>query len=381
MTSPPAPEPADRAGGTPAFSRVALIGVGLIGGSLGLALRRAGFTGRIAGISRPATIEQALSLGAIDEGWDYPELDRAVAPADLVFLCTPIRSILELLEPVGRCAGPGTLITDVGSTKRQIMARAATALGEGQFFVGGHPMAGSEKAGVTAADPFLFQNAIYILVPGAGVPAARYGAFVALLQGLGAKVLELSVEVHDQVVAAVSHLPQMMATSLVRMAGELNRENGYFLALAAGGFRDLTRIASSRFSPVWEDICRTNADQIGGMIDRYIAVLQQVRGRLGEADLGDDFAFANRIRDALPRDSKGFIHRLFELLVLAEDRPGVIAEIAGALGGEGINISDIEIMKVREGEGGTIRLGFDSEAAADRAMAILNRLGHVARRP
>jgi prephenate dehydrogenase len=117
------------------------------------------------------------------------------------------------------------------------------------------------------------------------------------------------------------------------------------------------------------------------MIERYIAVLNEVRGRLASADLSDDFAFANRIRDSLPRDSKGFIHRLFELLVLAEDRPGVIAEIAGALGGEGININDIEIMKVREGEGGTIRLGFDSETAAERALAILNRLGHVARRP
>jgi prephenate dehydrogenase len=381
MAQPPASGAADRAGDAPAFSRVAIVGVGLIGGSLGLALRRAGFTGRIAGISRPATIEQALAVGAIDEGWDYAHLERAVAPAELVFLCTPIRSILELLEPVGRCAGPGALITDVGSTKRQIMAKAVASLREGQFFIGGHPMAGSEKAGVTAADPFLFQNAIYILVPGAGVPAARYGAFIALLQGIGAKVLELSVEVHDQVVAAISHLPQMIATALVRMAGELNRENGYFLALAAGGFRDLTRVASSRYSPVWEDICRTNADQIDAMIERYSAVLNEVRGRLASADLSDDFAFANRIRDSLPRDSKGFIHRLFELLVLAEDRPGVIAEIAGALGGEGININDIEIMKVREGEGGTIRLGFDSETAAERALAILNRLGHVARRP
>jgi prephenate dehydrogenase len=370
----------ERVAGPPAFARVALVGVGLIGGSMGLALRRSGFAGEIVGVSRPATLDQAVALGAIDRGWDYSQLALAVDGADLVVLCTPIRSILELLSPLADCVRPGALVTDVGSTKRCIMARATEVLPAGVDFVGGHPMAGSEKAGVTAADPFLFQNAIYILVPGPAVPASRYAGFIALLQGLGANVLELSVDVHDQVVAAISHLPQMIATSLVRLAGELNRGNAYFLALAAGGFRDLTRIASSPFAPVWEDICHTNADQIGQMIDRYIGVLEDVRARLGSADLADDFAFANRIRDALPRDSKGFIHRLFELLVLAEDRPGVIAEIAGALGQDGININDIEIMKVREGEGGTIRLGFDSDGAAERALATLGRLGYQARR-
>jgi prephenate dehydrogenase len=348
---------------------------------MGLALRRIGGAGRVVGVSQPATLEKALALGAIDEGWDYAALPQALEGADLIFLCTPIQRILELLEKVGRCAPAGALITDVGSTKRRILAQAAAHLRDDLYFVGGHPMAGSEKAGVTAADPFLFQNAIYILVPTPGVPVESYEAFIAVLQRVGAKVLELSVEVHDQVVAAISHLPQMIATSLVKMVGELNRENGYFLALAAGGFRDLTRIASSPFVPVWEDICRTNADQIGWMIDRYLEVLQDLRRRLGAPDLKDDFGFANRIRNSIPRDSKGFIHKLAELLVVAEDRPGVIAEIAGVLGNERINISDIEIMKVREGEGGTIRLGFDSEEAAVRALALLSRIGYQARRP
>lgn len=371
----------ERARAASFFQRIAIIGVGLIGGSMGLALKRAGYTGRLVGISRSQTLEQARALGVIDEGWDYAELAQALDGTDLIFLCTPIQRILELLEPVGRYAQPGTLITDVGSTKRRIMAQAAVHLREDLHFVGGHPMAGSEKTGVSAADPFLFQNAIYILVPTPGLPVEKYDAFISLLQQVGAKVLELSVEVHDQVVAAISHLPQMIATSLVKMVGELNRENGYFLALAAGGFRDLTRIASSPFNPVWEDICRTNADQIGQMIDRYIAVLQGIRQRLEDPTLKDDFGFANRIRNSLPRDSKGFIHRLFELLVVAEDRPGVLAEIASALSGEQINISDIEIMKVREGEGGTIRLGFDSEEAATQALEILTRIGYSARKP
>ena len=193
--------------------------------------------------------------------------------------------------------------------------------------------------------------------------------------------MELSADTHDQVVAAISHLPQMMATSLVEMVGRMNEENGCFLPLAAGGFRDLTRIASSPYAPVWEDICRTNADEVRRVIDQFIEVLSDVRERLDEPSLRQDFEYANRVRDTIPRDAKGFIHTLFELLVVAEDRPGIIAEIAVALSREHININDIEIMKVREGEGGTIRLGFDAEDAAERALAVLRGLGYQARRP
>ncbi len=348
---------------------------------MGLALKRIGSQARIVGVSRAETIEQALALGVIDEGWTYEELDRALDGADLVFLCTPIGRILELLPEVARGAAPGALITDVGSTKRRIGEAAAACLRPDLYFVGGHPMAGSEKTGVTAVDPFLFQNAIYILVRGAAVPDEVYDAFATLTQQVGAKVLELDAEVHDEVVAAISHLPQMMATSLVEMVGHMNEDNGYFLALAASGFRDLTRIASSPFGTVWGGICVTNADQIGAMIDRYIDALQNVRGRLEEPSLADNFAYANQVRNSIPRDAKGFLHTLFEIIVVAEDKPGVIAEIANALSREQININDIEIMKVREGIGGTIRLGFDAEAAAERALELLNECGYQARRP
>jgi prephenate dehydrogenase len=347
---------------------------------MGLALKRLGLGGRIVGVSRSETIAQALELGVIHEGWGYDELQQALKGADLVFICTPIKRILALIEEVGRLAEPGALVTDVGSTKRRIVAQAQASFSDEIYFVGGHPMAGSEKAGVTAADPFLFQNAIYILVPDEKVPADRYEALVDLLRKVGARVMELQVEAHDQAVAAISHLPQMMATSLVEMVGRLNEGHDHFLPLAAGGFRDLTRIASSPFA-MWEDIFATNGDEIRGMIDRYIAVLEDVKGRLEEQSLGADFDFANKIRGAMPRDSKGFIHVLHEVLVLAEDRPGVIAEIGLALGEQGVNINDIEVMKVREGEGGTLRLGFDSADGAERAMGILAAIGYTARRP
>ena len=322
-------------------------------------------------------------MGVVDDGYPYEKLSEGVGRADLILICTPIQRIIELLPSVVRHAPAGALVTDVGSTKRSIIAAAAGCAREGVHFLGGHPMAGSEKSGVTAADPFLFQNAYYIVVADGAVPAPLYGRFTDLLTQIGAKVVELSAEAHDEAVAAISHLPQMMATSLVEMVGKRDESGsaGHFLALAAGGFRDMTRIASSPFAPVWEDICATNADQIRGMIDSYIKLLLDVKGRIGDDSLTDDFAYANEVRDRIPRDMKGFIHPLFELLVVAEDKPGVVAEIAVTLSNEGININDIEIVKVREGEGGTIRLGFDSSEAADRSLAFLNELGYQARKP
>ena len=301
--------------------------------------------------------------------------------ADLVVVSTPIKRILELLEGIAAHTAPGVLVTDVGSTKRKIMEQAQNVLTGDRYFVGGHPMAGSEKAGVMAADPFLFQNAIYILVPAPGVPAPLYGEFSRLLRRLGARVLQLSAEVHDQVVAAISHLPQVMATSLVNLVGRLNEESGHFTTLAAGGFRDLTRIASSPFAPVWSDIFGTNADEIRAMVDRYVDILVDMRGRLENASLEREFTYANDVRATIPRDAKGFLHTLEELFVVAEDKPGVIAEIANALANQEININDIEVMKVREGEGGTLRLGFEDADAAERALRVLTDLGYVARRP
>ena len=364
------------------FERIAIVGVGLIGGSLGLAVKQAAPSTRVAGISRNETIAKALELGVLDEGYSYEELDRGIADADLILLCTPIRRIVELLPEVMRLARDNALITDVGSTKRVIAQTALTAGREKAYFIGGHPMAGSERSGVSAADPFLFQNAIYILVPDERVPEPLYADLQLLLGRIGARVVELSAEMHDRVVAAISHLPQMLATSLVEMVGRMNEEEGgLYLPLAAGGFRDLTRIASSPFAPVWEDICRTNADSIRELIDRFSAMLRDVRERVGDESLQRDFDFANEMRASIPRDAKGFLHRLHEILVVAEDKPGVIAEIAGGLAAANLNINDIEVMKVREGEGGTIRLGFDSPEAAEQSLVVLNSLGYQARLP
>ncbi|MDA0334619.1 MAG: prephenate dehydrogenase [bacterium] len=365
-----------------AFERISIIGVGLIGGSLGLALRRIGFAGEIVGVSRDETITQAVAIGAVDRGVDYQHLADGVGQADLVFICSPIQHIIDTLPAIMRGVAPGALVTDVGSTKRRI-GDAARSIGRTDaFFMGGHPMAGSEKSGVTAADPFLFQNAIYILVPDSGVPQSLHHGLRELIRSLGARVLELTADTHDTVVAAISHLPQLLATCLVEMVGHLDEasDEKAFLTLAAGGFRDMTRIASSPFAPVWRDICGTNPDRIRAMVDKYQQALSRLADSVGADDLATSFAFANQVRNGIPRDTKGFIHRLSEVLVVCEDKPGVIAEIATAMAAEGVNINDIEVVKVREGLGGTLRLGFDDDQVARRALAVLQRLRYEARR-
>jgi len=361
------------------FATIVIIGVGLIGGSLGLAIRRRYPDARVIGISSPASVASAVKIEAITEGYGYEELDGAVRDADIVILCTPIHRIHSLITILAHSLKPGVLVTDVGSTKRAITSHAADVLPENVYFIGGHPMTGSEKRGVYAADPFLFQNAIYVLCPTGSVPEDVTREFTSFLEGIGARVMLMDADLHDRIAAAVSHLPQILAVTLVKMAGELNSENTNYLQLAAGGFRDMTRIASSPFS-MWDDIFRTNKDTVKLAVDMFIEQLTKIKECIGTKALGEDFEVANITRTSIPKDSKGFLRKLFEVLVVVEDNPGVIAEIAGELAKVEINIKDIEVLKVREGEGGTLRLAFDCESVAQRAVEILSRHGYSARR-
>jgi prephenate dehydrogenase len=360
------------------FKNIAIIGVGLIGGSFGLAARRKFPEMRIAGVSSQAAITTALEMGAITEGFGYEELGDAVRNADMVVLCTPIHRILGILTLLGPHLREGALVTDVGSTKRVITSHAMNVLPGGVYFIGGHPMAGSEKRGIGAADPFLFQNAIYVLCPTDNVPGEVIDHFSALVESLGAHVAVMDADTHDQIAATVSHLPQMIAVALVKMVGGLEGENSPYLRLAAGGFRDMTRIASSPFA-MWEDICSTNDDAIREAIDRFMGQLRTVRDRIGFPALGEDFEIANITRATIPKDTKGFLKTLSEILVVVEDKPGVIARIATRLALSDININDIEVLKVREGEGGTIRLAFEHEQEAVKAIDLLEQIGYRAR--
>ena len=361
------------------FRTIVIVGVGLIGGSLGLALKRVGVPATVIGVSSSTTLSAAVKVGAIDQGYTYDHLMEALRHADLVFLCTPIFRILDLLDDVASAVQGGTVITDVGSTKVEIVREAERVVPDGVYFIGGHPMAGAERRGVEAADPYLFENAVYVLTPGGNVPHEVFNRFSNLIAHLGARAVVMTPEEHDLTAPTARPLPQMMAIALVSMVGRLNEEGTVYLRLAAGGFRDMTRIASSPYE-VWRDICRTNVESIEGMIGIYLGELMKIRDHLRDERLGDDFAYANRMRGTIPKDAKGFLHPLYDIVLVAEDRSGVIAEIALALSRENLNISDIEVLKVREGEAGTIRVGVVNETSSEQSIIVFDGIGYKARR-
>jgi prephenate dehydrogenase len=358
---------------------ITIYSMGLLGGSLGLAFKTSGFKGRIIGLSSPGKIAVALRLGCIDEGHHYEKLRETVLRTDLLILCSPISVIINTIDALASLPlRAGLVITDVGSTKKNI-CRAAEKLSGKAYFIGGHPMAGSEKSGPSAADPYLFQNAIHVLTPPGSDPSEKDIRVARFFEShLGSRTLFLDPDRHDRMVAAVSHLPHLLALALVNEVQEAERGMPGTLGLAAGGFRDMTRIAASPYS-LWHDILQTNKNAIAPLIDRLTDRLADIKRRLSNDSLRELFEMSQETRSHIPQNSKGFIRQLSEVLVVAKDQPGVIALIATSLAAEQINISDIEVMKVREGEGGTIRLAFDSAAAACKAAATLQKAGFQAR--
>jgi len=266
----------------------------------------------------------------------------------------------------------------VGSTKQAILS-AARALPPDVHFVGGHPMTGSERSGASAADPYLFQNALYVITPVGGRPEALHEEFAAFLRHyLGCTTLFLPADIHDTVAATVSHVPHLLAVALVNLARRASARMPQTLELAAGGFRDMTRIASARY-PLWHDILVTNKQAIAAVLDQYLDELRATREMLLADGLAQAFDDAAQTRSRMPARGKGHGSQLSEVLLVAPDQPGVIARLATALAERRININDIEVLKVREGEGGTIRLAFDSPATARDAVSVLKQCGLQAR--
>ena len=359
---------------------VTIYSVGLLGGSIGLALKHSGFTGRIIGLSSPAKLPLAVKLGCIDEGYPYESLGEVIGRTDLLVLCSPINAIVRTLEELAQLPLPKDLvITDVGSTKREIAACAARVLPPHVHFIGGHPMAGSEKSGPAAADPYLFQNAIHVLTPPSQEPTERDLDIARFFEHyLGSRTLFLEAGRHDRIVAAVSHVPHLLAVALVNEAQGVESKIPGTLTLAAGGFRDMTRIAGASYD-LWHDILSTNKPAIEPLLDDLIGRLADMKERLRSGTLRELFEESRRTRSTIPINAKGFIRQLSEVLVVAKDQPGFLAAMAVALAEKKINIKDFEVLKVREGEGGTIRLAFESAAVAQVAIAVLQGAGFSAR--
>ncbi|MCG2634888.1 MAG: prephenate dehydrogenase/arogenate dehydrogenase family protein [Gammaproteobacteria bacterium] len=282
--------------------RLTIVGVGLIGGSLAAALRQAGYVGEIVGHGRNrANLDRALELGVVDR--ITLDLAEAVEGADMVVVAVPLGAIRSTLEVIAAAAPVEAVITDVGSAKVMVVEVARSVLGEGlSRFVPGHPVAGGEQSGVAAARAELFVDHKVILTPTAETDTGATTAVREMWSATGATVMEMPAGHHDQVLAATSHLPHMLAYGLVAMLSRLESEAEVF-EFAAGGFRDFTRIASS--DPVmWRDICLANGSELTTMIDDFIAELKLIQGAVDGGDgtaLLDEFAFAKSERDRFMR--------------------------------------------------------------------------------
>ena len=350
------------------YSSVLIIGTGLIGGSLGLAIRRTFKDVHVVGYDRPSVLKRACSLGAIQHA--AHDLHHAVGLADLVVLALPGKEILRLLTSIAPYVPASTLVTDTGSVKGEILARAHVLFPKGNF-IGGHPMTGSERPGIEAAHPLLMENAFYVLSPLPQTPERRTAMLGSFLTQLGARVVRMEGDSHDAAVAALSHLPQLAAVGLMRTAGK-HRVASKHLALGAGGFRDMTRIASSPFG-FWGDILEANRDEVRKALAVFRKELALMDRSLRRAPrrLSSSFADARGLRAEIPTGMKGFLHSLTDIQVFIEDQPGALLKVLQTLSKAKINLKDIELQKVREGLGGTFRLWFESPAEAKRAKGAL----------
>ena len=361
-------------------NRVVLYSVGLLGSSFGLGLRQSGFKGEIIGVSSPNGVAGAVEVGAIDYGVGYGDAREVIESCDMLILCSPIDGITTAIREISKYnLQEGLLISDVGSTKVEICRVAEESLPKGVSFIGGHPMAGSEKSGPKAGDPFLFQNAIYVLSETKLTKDNDLQEFREFLEAsFRCRVIELDSKVHDRITATISHVPHLVAVAMVNAADRVNSEIEGTLDLAAGGFKSLTRIASSPYT-MWNDILKSNNSEVCDILDIFIDELKETRQLLVNNSLKDKFDSAAETRKRLTVNSKGFLGPLHEIVVVAEDRPGFLAHITKLLADNKINIRDFELLKVREGEAGTIMFAFSSEDEAESAIDLLEGSGYGAR--
>jgi prephenate dehydrogenase len=289
-----------------AIRQITIIGTGLIGGSFGLALKKRGFGGRIVGCDRAPVLKQARDKGAIDEGHTNPA--DAVPGSQVVLLAAPVSSIVDLIGQLGAVLPAKALLTDVGSTKAEILARATSTFGKnvGRRFLAGHPMAGKEQAGVEAADPELFQGAVWFVTPSKGqkIFEGTSGEFLEWVEKTGAGVASMDADEHDQLCAWISHLPQFISTALAATLVDEYGEDAPLLETGGRALRDMTRISGSPYS-MWRDVALTNKKNIRDALLKLEQRLAHIRENLDTRELALEFERAHHLRKSVARKQRG----------------------------------------------------------------------------
>lgn len=353
------------------------IGLGLIGGSIAKAIKeRIPDSVIIAYDINQDALRAAHNEKIADIITD--SIDDHFRTCDYIFLCAPVQKNDENLLAVKKILSPTCLLTDVGSVKSDIH-RTIEKAGLNHRFIGGHPMTGSERVGFANSKAVLLENAYYILTPTSEVSPKQISDYKELVQALGALPLILPPEQHDYVTAAISHLPHVIAASLVNLVKDSDSKDGIMKMIAAGGFKDITRIASSS-AEMWQQICLTNSDNITALLSDYIASLTGIKEALEnhrEETLYRFFNTARLYRDSFNNASSGPIKRSYSIRIDIADEPGTLSTVVAILAEHEISIKNIGISHNREFEGGILSIEFHDEASSKEAVQILQSKNYI----
>ncbi|MCR5715910.1 MAG: prephenate dehydrogenase [Lachnospiraceae bacterium] len=355
--------------------KIGFIGLGLIGGSIAKAIRAVNpNVDMIAYDIDSSAILQAVSEGVISR--IATAIDDQFADRDLIFLCAPVSSNDENLLTLKTHLSKDAILTDVGSVKADIHAHIAQA-GLNAQFIGGHPMAGSERTGYRNSKEKLLENAYYILTPTNEVSVAKVHAMQQLVESIGAIPLIMPSDEHDFCTAGVSHVPHIISALLVHLVRGNDDANGTMKMIAAGGFKDITRISSSS-ATMWEHICMTNRKHILTLLDQYLQDLQAIRDKIDAGDataIHHFFEQARIYRDSFAEAGSGPIKKSYVLHIDIPDKTGALASIVSLLAGQKISIKNIGITHNREDESGSLRLELYEETDIPKAKSLLEHAG------
>jgi prephenate dehydrogenase len=350
------------------IKEISILGLGLIGGSVAKAIRKNKPEIRIKAFDKPEVLNAASDSGLYDTRLSSIE---EAADSDIIFLCMPALYSVGALEKLAPLVKADCIITDVCGVKGLFEDKWKSVQSRGTY-AGGHPMAGKEKSGFENSDEQLFENCIYVISTSVK-DSEKVIPLIDIIESFGARIRLLNPYLHDKIVSDVSHVPQLLAVALVNTAAnEINGIN--YLDFAAGGFRDMTRIASADYSKQWEHVIKANKKEILPALDRIQKTINLIKHSIHNKrydELGEYFEIARKKRDEIPRNVKGLINPLFDVYVGARDEPGILHKITDVIQKAKLNIRDIELLKVREGTGGTFRISFASETEAETAKAAL----------
>ena len=358
------------------FKKIGFIGLGLIGGSIAKAIKHCYPETLIYGHDKnPDAIREAHEAGVTENESPLPLAD--FGSMDLLFLCCPVMTNISYLREISPHLSEDIIITDVGSVKGEI-TREVKKLGLSSHFIGGHPMTGSEKTGFSHSSVSLLENAYYIITDNPDIAEKKLAVFGMYLETLGVVPLRLSCSEHDFATAAISHLPHVMSAALVNLTARENKNN-VLRTIAAGGFRDVTRIAAS--SPdMWRDICIENRDSILSLIDLYQAELSDFRAAIdsGDADLlYESFSSAKEFRDSITIKKQGILPRVFSFYCDLSDEVGGIARVAQILADRNLSIKNIGIIHNREFAQGALHVEMYDASSLTLAMEELTKKGYT----